>query len=113
MTENSSFIPSVNSYFISPADVILIIKKLEMYKDEEIENINDIKGTLIKLQEDYLGKNDKIIKTKLENLFQSLDTMLENRKKCITFLSDTVRTYIDANESTVLEYHKKISDINQ
>ena len=32
MTENSSFIPSVNSYFISPADVILIIKKLEMLK---------------------------------------------------------------------------------
>ena len=102
----------INSFdggIIDVLSVVLIIKKLELYVENEEKIILDIKNTLLILENYYISDNDKVLKVKKENLYNALDTILENKKRYIEYLNYVVNNYIELDEKNMLNFNYNIN----
>lgn len=102
----------INSFdggIIDVSSVVLIIKKLELYIENEEKIILDIKNTLLILENYYISDNDKVLKVKKENLYNVLDTILENKKRYIEYLNYVVNNYIELDEKNMFNFNYNIN----
>ena len=102
-------INSFNGSIIDVSSVVLIINKLELYIENEEKIILDIKNALLALENYYISDNDKVLKVKKENLYNALDTILENKKRYIEYLNYVVNNYIELDEKNMLNFNYNIN----
>lgn len=102
-------INSFNGGLIDVSSVVLIINKLELYIENEEKIIRDIKNTLLTLENYYISDNDKVLKIKKDNLYDALDTILENKKKYIEYLNYVIDSYIELDENNILNFNYDIN----
>lgn len=100
----------MNSGMIDYNSVIMIIKKIELYRDNEEKIINSINNSLSLLAGYYSSGNNKYIKNKVDSLNTSLSTLLNNRNSYIEYLTRIVNTYSDMNKNNESIYNRL--DIN-
>ena len=90
---------------IETSSVILIINKLKLYIENEEVILNNITKTLDMLENYYSSDNKKILDNKKKNLYDSLNTMLENKKQYVEFLTYVVNSYLNKDESTSINFN--------
>ena len=96
----------MNSGMIDYNSVIMIIKKIELYRDNEEKIIDNIKKSINTLSNYYYSdSNNKLLLNKINNLNNALDTMLNNRNSYIEYLTRIVNTYIDTNKENINIYN--------
>lgn len=101
----------MNSGMIDYNSVIMIIKKIELYRDNEGKIIDNIKKSINTLSNYYYSdSNNKLLLNKINNLNNALDTMLNNRTSYIEYLTRIVNVYIDTNKENINIYNN--IDIN-
>mgnify|MGYP000630594202 CR=1 FL=1 len=101
----------MNSGMIDYNSVIMIIKKIELYRDNEEKIIDNIKKSINTLSNYYYSdSNNKLLLNKINNLNNALDTMLNNRTSYIEYLTRIVNVYIDTNKENINIYNN--IDIN-
>lgn len=98
-----------NGGVIDVSSVVMIINKLQLYIENEERILLDIKNSLLILEDYYSGDNDGVLKSKKDNLYNSLNVVLENRKKYIEYLNYVVNSYIDLDEKSMLNFNNDIS----
>ena len=102
----------INSFdggIIDVSSVVLIIKKLELYIENEEKIILDIKNTLLILENYYISDNDKVLKVKKKKLYNVSDTILENKKRYIEYLNYVVNNYIELDEKNMFNFNYNIN----
>ena len=95
----------MNSGIIDYNSFIMIIKKIELYKDTEEKLIININKSLGLLSSYYSGNNSKNIKNKINSLNIALNTLLSNRNSYIDYLTRIVNIYIDTNKENESIYN--------
>lgn len=98
-----------NGGVIDVSSVVMIINKLQLYIENEERILLDIKNSLLMLEDYYSSDNNKVLKSKKDNLYNTLNTVLENRKKYIEYLNHVVNSYIDLDEKSMLSFNTDIS----
>lgn len=86
-------------------NVLLIINKLTLYIENEEKNISNIQSILDELDNYYYSDNSKVLKTKKQNIINNLNIILENKKKSIDMLSNTLHNYRALDEENALSYN--------
>ena len=89
---------------IDISSVRLIISKLELYIENEEKEITNIKKSLDLLSSFYISDNDMIIAKKINNLYNSLNTMFNNRKKYVEYLNNVLNVYITIDETSATNF---------
>ena len=102
-------INSFNGGVIDISSVVMIINKLQLYIENEERILLDIKNSLLILEDYYVSDNNNVLKSKKDNLYNCLNTVLENRKKYIEYLNYIVNSYIDLDEKNMLSFNADIS----
>lgn len=92
-------------------NVIVVINKLQLYIDNEEKIKDNINNLLESFDTCYYGDNTKILNEKQMNIVNCLNTIFENKKKCIALLNEMVNKYYNLDIDTALEYNKN-SDIS-
>ena len=86
-----------------------LVKEINIDNEEKIkDNINNL---LESFDTCYYGDNTKILNEKQMNIVNCLNTIFENKKKCIALLNEIVNKYYNLDIDTALEYNKN-SDIS-
>lgn len=98
-----------NGGIIDVSSVVMIINKLQLYIENEERILLNIKNSLLLLEDYYSGDNNKILKYKKDNLYNSLNIVLENRKKYIEYLNYIVNSYIDLDEKNMQSFNAGIN----
>lgn len=98
-----------NGGVIDISSVVMIINKLQLYIENEERILLDVKNSLLMLEDYYVSDNNNTLKSKKDNLYNCLNTVLENRKKYIEYLNHIVNTYIDLDEKSILRFNADIS----
>lgn len=102
-------IENFNGGIIDITSVVLIINKLKLYIENEELAISNIINSLSILDNYYSGENDKHIDNKRQNLYESLNIMLENRKKYVEYLEFVLKSYIDMDEKNMIHFNHGIN----
>ena len=76
-----------NNIKIDISALLVSLNKLKLYKEEEEKLVGNIKNTLYKLENDYICKNNKIIKDKNKNICLFLDKLLKDKEENIGMTS--------------------------
>ena len=84
-----------NNIKIDISALLVTVNKLKLYKEEEEKLVGNIKNTLYKLENDYISKNNKIIKDKNKNICLFLDKLLENK----------IKDYYELDYEEYIKYH--------
>lgn len=87
-------------------NVIVVINKLQLYIDNEEKIKDNINNLLESFDTCYYGDNTKILNKKRMNIVNCLNTIFENKKKCISLLNEIVNKYYNLDIDTALEYNK-------
>ena len=69
-----------NNIKIDISALLVTLNKLKLYKEEEEKLVDNIKNTLYKLENDYISKNNKIVKDKNKNICLFLDKLLKDKE---------------------------------
>ena len=92
-------------------NVIVVINKLQLYIDNEEKIKDNINNLFESFDTCYYGDNTKILNEKQMTIVNCLNTIFENKKKCIALLNEIVNKYYNLDIDTALEYNKN-SDIS-
>ena len=95
-----------NNIKIDISALLVTVNKLKLYKEEEEKLVGNIKNTLYKLENDYISKNNKIIKDKNKNICLFLDKLLDDKEENIRYLENKIKDYYE------LDYEEYIKDHN-
>lgn len=68
-----------NNIKIDISALLVTLNKLKLYKEEEEKLVDNIKNTLYKLENDYISKNNKMVKDKNKNICLFLDKLLKDK----------------------------------
>lgn len=98
-----------NSGIIDVSSVNIIIDKLNMYIDNEEKILLNIEKTLSTLKNYYSSDNDGLLNLKRNNLYDSFDIILENKKRYVEYLNHIVEQYVSMDGINMINYN---SDIN-
>lgn len=93
-----------NNIKIDINTLLIALNKLKLYKEEEEKIVNNIKNTLYKLENDYISKNNKIIKDKNKNICLFLDKLLEDKSQDIKYLENRIKDYNELDYEEYIKY---------
>ncbi len=94
-----------NNIKIDISTLLVTVNKLKLYKEEEEKLVGNIKNTLYKLENDYISKNNKIIKDKNKNICLLLDKLLEDKEENIRYLENKIKDYYELDYEEYIKYH--------
>lgn len=89
--------------------VINTANRLALYTENEEKILQEITKLFNEI-DSYYSSDNKIIQDKKNNLIESLNTMLSNRKAIVNYLNRVLSSYLTMDEKAYLYYQKK--DIN-
>lgn len=95
---------------INPEEMLLIIKRLEYYKNNEQNLISKIKNSLLAFDNYYKSDISYQIKEKRTEIINNLNTILNNKREHIKYLNDTIEEYRQLDRKNYKKYSN--SDIN-
>lgn len=102
-------IEKFNGGLIDDTSVMLIINKLTLYIENEEKIVNNIVNSLFMLDNYYSGENNKVLDVKKQNTYDTLNTMLKNRKEYVEFLKSIVDSYIENDDRNQIEFQNGIN----
>lgn len=94
-----------NNIKIDISALLVSLNKLKLYKEEEEKLVGNIKNTLYKLENDYISKNNKIIKDKNKNICLFLDKLLDDKEENIRYLENKIKDYYELDYEEYIKYH--------
>lgn len=94
-----------NNIKIDISALLVSLNKLKLYKEEEEKIVGNIKNTLYKLENDYISKNNKIIKDKNKNICLFLDKLLDDKEENIRYLENKIKDYYELDYEEYIKYH--------
>ncbi len=94
-----------NNMKIDISALLVSLNKLKLYKEEEEKLVGNIKNTLYKLENDYISKNNKIIKDKNKNICLFLDKLLDDKEENIRYLENKIKDYYELDYEEYIKYH--------
>ncbi len=94
-----------NNIKIDISALLVTVNKLKLYKEEEEKLVGNIKNTLYKLENDYISKNNKIIKDKNKNICLFLDKLLDDKEENIRYLENKIKDYYELDYEEYIKYH--------
>ena len=94
-----------NNIKIDIGALLVTVNKLKLYKEEEEKLVGNIKNTLYKLENDYISKNNKIIKDKNKNICLFLDKLLDDKEENIRYLENKIKDYYELDYEEYIKYH--------
>ena len=94
-----------NNIKIDISTLLVTLNKLKLYKEEEEKLVGNIKNTLYKLENDYISKNNKIIKDKNKNICLFLDKLLDDKEENIRYLESKIKDYNELDWEEYIKYH--------
>lgn len=94
-----------NNIKIDISALLVSLNKLKLYKEEEEKLVGNIKNTLYKLENDYISKNNKIIKDKNKNICLFLDKLLDDKEENIRYLENKIKDYNELDYEEYIKYH--------
>lgn len=93
-----------NNIKIDINSLLVTLNKLKLYKEEEEKIVNNIKNTLYKLENDYISKNNKVIKDKNKSICLLLDKLLEDKLQNIKYLENKIKDYEELDYEEYIKY---------
>lgn len=93
-----------NNIKIDISALLVTVNKLKLYKEEEEKLVDNIKNTLYKLENDYISKNNKIIKDKNKTICLLLDNLLEEKEENIRYLENRIKDYNELDYEEYIKY---------
>lgn len=102
-----------NNIKIDISALLVSLNKLKLYKEEEEKLVGNIKNTLYKLENDYISKNNKIIKDKNKNICLLLDKLLEDKEENIRYLENRIKDYNELDYEEYIKYHNFINNTKE
>ena len=94
-----------NNIKIDISALLVTLNKLKLYKEEEEKLVDNIKNTLYKLENDYISKNNKMVKDKNKNICLFLDKLLKDKEKNIRYLENKIKYYNELDYEEYIKYH--------
>ena len=94
---------------IDVSSVVMIINKLQLYIENEERILLEINKTLLMLENYYSSDNNKALKFKKDNLYNSLNIVLGNKKKYIEYINHVIKRYLYLDEKNMLSFKNDIS----